>query len=214
VVVAGFTSVHVSRVSPTCMRCGFHRLAAGSRGRRHQLACDEQVIEKARFHAAHFVLVTDRKDRNDKRILQEYRNQSAIEGHNGFRWLKNVALVAPVFLKTPSRIAALGLVFILERMVRNYLQFELRRQLEATNQTVGGRKKNTRTKKPTAETALLHFMGVSGIRVTVGEQILERRADTLTEDAEVVVELLRISPDIFTRSFEKWPSFEMETCRM
>ena len=177
-----------------------------------QLERATEVIEKARFHASHFVLVTDRMDWSDERILQEYRNQSAIEGHTGFRWLKNVALVAPVFLKTPSRIAALGLVFILALMVRNYLQFELRRQLKATNQTVGGRKKNTRTKKPTTETALIHFMGVSCIRVSSGDRILQRKADTLTADAKVVLDLLRIPPDIFTRPFEKWPLFESETC--
>lgn len=177
-----------------------------------QLARATDVIAKARFHASHFVLVTDRMDWTDERILQEYRNQSAIEGHTGFRWLKNVALVAPVFLKKPSRIAALGLVFILALMVRNYLQFELRRQLQATNQTIGGRKKNTRTKQPTTETALIHFMGVSCIRISSGDHIVQRKADVLTEDAKVVLELLRIPPDIFTRPFEKWPLFEMETC--
>ncbi|MCP3962754.1 MAG: IS1634 family transposase [bacterium] len=49
-----------------------------------QLAPDEASIDKARFHAAHFVLVTDRSDWSDERILQEYRHQSMIEGHCGY----------------------------------------------------------------------------------------------------------------------------------
>lgn len=177
-----------------------------------QLSRADKVIAKAKFHASHFVLVTDRMDWSDERILMEYRNQSAIEGHGGFRWLKNVALVAPVFLKTPSRIAALGLVFMLALMVRNYLQFELRRQLEATDQTVGGRKKNTRTNKPTTETALLHFMGVSSVRASADDRIVQRSVDALSADAKVILELLRVHPDIFTRPFEKWPPLERATC--
>ena len=58
-----------------------------------------------------------------------------------------MALVAPISLKT--RIAALGLVFALALMVRDYLQFELRRQLQAKDETVRGRKERARTRKGT-----------------------------------------------------------------
>src|SRR5699024_2668400 len=63
---------------------------------------DEAAIDKARFHARHFVLATDHLDRatwSDERILQEYRHQHMIEGHTGFRWLKGVAEVAPILLE-------------------------------------------------------------------------------------------------------------------
>lgn len=166
---------------------------------------DDEAIAKARFHASHYMLVTDREDWDDARILSEYRHQSMIEGSCGFRWLKNVARVAPVFLKTPHRIAALGLVFVLALMVRNYLQFELRRELEGCDQTVRGRKPRVRTKKPTAETALLNFMGMSSVLFFVGEAFVQRRVERLRPDALTVLELLGVPPEIFTLPYEKWP---------
>lgn len=169
------------------------------------LAPDEPAIDKARFHAAHFVLVTDRYDWDDAHILAEYRHQSMIEGHSGFRWLKNVALVAPIFLETPHRIAALGLVFILALMVRNYLQFELRRRLEQTDRTVRGRKRRVRTKSPTTETALLNFMGLSSVLVFHGDTFLGRKVEPLSEDARTVLELLGVPIEAFKLPLEKWP---------
>lgn len=166
---------------------------------------NQDAIDKARFHAAHFVLVTDHMDWDDGRILREYREQSMIEGHCGFRWLKNVALVAPVFLKTPHRIAALGLIFVLALMVRNYLQFELRRKLVETDKTVRGRKRRVRTNNPTTETALLNFMGMGSILVSLGDRIMQRKTDPLTPDALTVLELLGVPPEVFTLPFEKWP---------
>lgn len=179
-----------------------------------QLTRDEQAIAKAAFHAAHFVLVTDHDDWNDAHILAEYRQQSMIEGHCGFRWLKNVALVAPVFLKTPHRIAALGLVFVLALMVRNYLQFELRRQLEAQDETVRGRKRRVRTKKPTTETALINFMGLSSVLIYAGEQYLQRKVEPFQDDALTVLELLGIPPEVFRLPFEKWPPLAPEISGM
>lgn len=179
-----------------------------------QLARDEEAIAKAAFHAAHYVLVTDRDDWDDARILQEYRHQNLIEGHCGFRWLKNVALVAPVFLKTPHRIAALGLVFVLALMVRNYLQFELRRQLEAEDRTVRGRKQRVRTKRPTAETALLNFMGLSSVLLFSGDRFVQRKVEPLKPDAITVLELLGIPPEVFSLPYEKWPPLAPETSGM
>jgi transposase len=169
------------------------------------LEADDLAIAKARFHAAHFVLVTDRHDWDDTRILAEYRHQSAIEGTTGFRWLKNIALVAPIFLKTPHRIAALGLVFILSLMVRNYLQFELRRSLEKTGRTVRGRKPRVRTKAPTTETALLNFFGLASVLVFVEDRFVQRKTETLKPDAKTVLELLGVPIEVFSSPFEKWP---------
>ena len=169
------------------------------------LTRNEAAIERAAFHAAHYLLVTDRDDWDAARILQEYRHQSLIEGTCGFRWLKNVALVAPIFLKTPHRIAALGLVFVLALMVRNDLQFELRRQLKAKDATVRGRKERVRTQRPTAETALLNFMGLSSGLWYDRDRLVKRRVDALKPDAITILELLGIPPSVFTTPYDKWP---------
>lgn len=102
----------------------------------YDLTRDEDRIEAERFHAAHFVLLSDHVDAatwSDQRIFSAWREQQSIEGHAGFRWLKGVADVAPVFLKLPHRISALALVFMFALMVRNWIEATARRVLKATN---------------------------------------------------------------------------------
>jgi len=176
-----------------------------------ELEPDDEAVAKARFHAAHYVLVTDREDWDAERILQEYRQQSMIEGSCGFRWMKNVARVAPVFLKTPHRIAALGLVFVLALMVRNYLQFELRRRLEETGETVRGRKPRVRTKSPTTETAFLNFMGLSSVLVFLGDRFVQRKTERLSRDALTVLSVLGVPEEAFKQPYEKWRHLAVRT---
>ena len=98
---------------------------------------DQDAIDEARKKASCFVLVTDwsEEEWKDQRVLAEYRHQHSIEGHTGFRWLKGPAAVAPVFLKTPSRIRAMGLIMVLALMVRNYIQHTLRSELAERGET-------------------------------------------------------------------------------
>lgn len=165
----------------------------------------EEEIEKDRFHSRHFVLATDHVDASswsDQRVLEEYRHQHIIEGDTGFRWLKNVAAVAPVFLETPRRIAALALVFVLGLMVRNYIQFTLRRRLAETKETVLDRKKNP-TRNPTTETALLRFAGVVGLRIEVGDHVV-RQVHGIDAHCLTVLEMLRVPIEAFTMPHGKF----------
>ncbi len=148
-------------------------------------AADER-IERRRFHGCHFILATDHVDRNgwtDADLYRTYREQYEIEGHMGFRWLKGPAAVAPMFLKLPHRMNALGLIFVLSMMVRNYVQWEVRAYLEKTGQEVPyyGDKKPTRT--PTAEVIWNLFIGVRSTVVHVDEQrhqVIEGLSDAAT----------------------------------
>jgi transposase len=166
---------------------------------REPLARDEEAVEALRFHLRHFVLVTDHLDRErwpDARLLAEYRHQHLIEGVTGFRWLKNVATVAPVFLHTPHRIAALGLVLVLALMVRNYLQFTLRRRLKETGSTVPDRLGKP-TASPTAETALLAFAAVTVVQLFVGEQRVGRQLTGLNPHVATVLTMLHLDERVF-----------------
>ena len=176
-----------------------------------ELERDDDAVARARFHAAHYVLVSDRADWDAARILAEYREQSMIEGVCGFRWLKSIVDVAPVMLKTPHRISAVGLVFVLAMMVRNYLQFELRRKLEETDTTVRGRKVRVRTKKPTAETSYLSFQHLRTMTVRLGGQLIKRQVDPLSEDARTILSHLSIPIEVFGLPFEKWPPLASST---
>ena len=142
------------------------------------LAPDEALMERARFHARHFVLVTDHVDPgewSDADVLAAYRHQHLIEGDCGFRWLKNVADVAPVFLKTPRRIAALGLVFVLALMVRNYIQFTIRARLAETGKALPDRKGRP-TQHLTTETALMSMSKAAVVLVVLGGRVVQREA--------------------------------------
>jgi transposase len=167
---------------------------------REPLSADPEAVATLRFHARHFVLVTDHLDREawpDERVLAEYRHQWVLEGHTGFRWLKNIATVAPVFLHTPRRIAALGVVLMLALMVRNYIQFELRRRLAETGDTVPNRLDKP-TQKPTTETALMSFATIQVVHITAGGQSLGRKLTPLNEHARTVLRMLRVDPAVFT----------------
>lgn len=133
---------------------------------------DDAVIASTRQRRSCFVLATDWDQETwaDQRVLAEYRHQHIVEGHTGFRWLKGPAAVAPVFLKTPQRIRAMGLVLVLALMVRNYIQATMRAELVELGETLP----HPFTKKPerslTTEMAFEHFGGVTTEVLTLGEE--------------------------------------------
>lgn len=132
---------------------------------------DQDAIAAARKRASCFVLVTDWEEDewDDRRVLAEYRHQHSIEGHTGFRWLKGPAAVAPVFLKTPGRIRAMGLVLILALMVRNDIQGTLRSELAERGETLPHPFTRKEQTSLTPEMAFEHFSGLMGQVVTLGE---------------------------------------------
>ena len=166
---------------------------------------DEDAIAAARRQASCFVLVTDwaEDEWSDERVLAEYRHQAMVEGHTGFRWLKGPAAVAPVFLETPTRIRALGFVFMIALMVRNFIQFTLR----------GGMKKRGRgvrhpfRKKPddnlTTEMALVWFDGAMTTALRLPGTQWTRRPTRLSEHALDVLQLLGIDEAVFNSPPER-----------
>lgn len=171
-----------------------------------ELTADTDAIEQARLYARHFVLITDHLDEetwSDERVFAEYRKQHLIENHSGFRWIKSEAAVAPMFLKTPRRIAALGLVFVLALMVRNYLQFALRQRLFEVEERVPYYGNRPDTAKPTTEVLFDIFAGVMVNQVIEDGEIVERRLANLSDAARRVLELLDVAVEVFTRVREK-----------
>ena len=168
---------------------------------RVSLSRNDSAIEQAHRHASCFVLVTDwaEEEWDDARVLAEYRHQALVEGHTGFRWLKGPAAAAPVFLETPTRIRALGFVFMVALMVRNYIQFTLRAKMK--NRGWGVR--HPFRKKPddnlTTEMAMVWFDGVVANSLRTPGTDWSRRPPTLSEDARDILRLLGISEKVFSR---------------
>jgi len=129
---------------------------------------DPGAVLRERRHASCFPLITDHLDTpgwDDVRILAEYRHQGIVEGVTGFRWLKGPAAVSPMFLKTPTRMRALGFVMILALTVRNLWQFTMRSAARAAGEKIA----HPFTKRPvsnlTAEMAMEHFGGMQTLRL-------------------------------------------------
>ena len=92
-------------------------------------------------------------------------HQGVVEGNTGFRWLKGPAAVAPMFLKTPTRMRALGLVMVLALMVRNLWQYRMRAAARAAGEKIT----HPFTKRPvtnlTAEMAMEHFGAMQAVKL-------------------------------------------------
>lgn len=131
-----------------------------------QLHRDTSCIERVRRQKGRFILATNELDREalpDTAILQEYKEQSKTE--SGFRFLKdNTFEVSSIFLKKPARITALMMVMTLCLMVYGFAEFHLRKNLQATNDTLPNQLGKP-TQTPTMKWVYRLFHGVSVIRV-------------------------------------------------
>lgn len=165
-----------------------------------RLARDDAAIARVRHASSCFVLVSDwmSEQWSDERVLAEYRAQSKLEGITGFRWLKDVAEIAPVFLENPQRIRALGLVFVLSLMVRNYLQYTLRSAMKARGEGVRHRFSGKIDDNLTTEMALAWFSGVQSVLVVLPDGRRTRAPPQLLPQALEILELLGLSADIYT----------------
>ncbi|MCQ3928796.1 MAG: hypothetical protein DPW17_16205 [Candidatus Jettenia sp.] len=82
--------------------------------------------------------ILDCSGMTDTEILKAYKGQSAVE--TNFKWAKNPAAVAPVFLKDPKRIAVLGFVYLVALMVYTLMHRQIRQSLKQAQKTLPGNK--------------------------------------------------------------------------
>jgi transposase len=69
--------------------------------------------------------------------VQAYKGQPAVE--LSFKWAKNPAAIAPIFLEPPTRIAALGCVYLIALLVYTLVERQVRKQLAARGETLPAR---------------------------------------------------------------------------
>ena len=103
----------------------------------------------------------------DAEILQAYQEQNTTV-EPGFRWIKNPAAIAPVWLEKPERIAALAMLTVIGLLVSTVIQRQVRLHLRTHNQQVPGNKGATAT--PTAAVVLTLFAQVALVQFWLGEQ--------------------------------------------
>lgn len=163
-----------------------------------QLLAD--AIVSAKQHASCFPLVTDHLDTpgwDDARILAEYRHQGIVEGNTGFRWLKGPAAAAPMFLKTNTRIRALGAVMVLALMVRNLWQFRMRTAAKEACETITHPFTKREVKNLTAEMAMEHFGGIQSVQFQQADGRWKRLRQKVSEVGLQILKFLRVSETVF-----------------
>src|SRR3989442_126866 len=100
----------------------------------------------------------------DAELLQAYQDQNATV-EPGFRWIKNPAAIAPVWLEKPERIAALAMLTVLGLLVYSVIQRQVRLYLRTHDQQLPGNK--GMTAMPTAALVLALFTHVALVQFWV-----------------------------------------------
>jgi len=152
-----------------------------------------EAIEKLREKAGCFVLLTNvpAEEKSALEILRTYKEQDGIEKNFGF--LKDPLVANDVFLKTPSRIEALGLVLVLSLLLWRLMERTMRSKTKEENSKLTGWN-NGKTAKPTS-----FMMASKFLPVVVG--IKEGKRFLFTPLNQVQLAYLRaldVHPDIFT----------------
>jgi transposase len=156
-----------------------------------------QAHEAARKQAARqhglYILVTSQVEASAKQVWADYRGQKEVEG--GFRWLKAPGQIAPLFLHTPSRVEALGMVFTLALLLYRLMQWQLRSNLEKTHTTIPGHHGKP-TQKPTLAQAMKYF---DNINVVYTNTEFGKRRDVvgLLPIHHLIMKLLDVSPEVY-----------------
>jgi transposase len=105
---------------------------------RGTLTVDEEKVTPYRQGAGRFILATNVLDKEvltSEEMLSKYKGQQSVE--RGFRFLKDpMFFTDSVFLKSPKRIEALGLIMGLCLLVYNLGQRQLRQTLQRRQRTV------------------------------------------------------------------------------
>jgi transposase len=125
---------------------------------------------------------------SDEEALRIYKGQSTVEG--SMRWAKCVANVAPIYLKTPRRIAALGMVYVLALMVRTLLQRTVRAKLQEEKKTIPGNVGQGRTDKPTAEVIFRLFSNTISIGLELEDGQRVKYLGNITTEKAAVFDLI------------------------
>lgn len=156
----------------------------------------EQAIARARAEAGCFVLITNEPEESSgglssKELLRAYHDQHSVEQNFGF--LKDLVIVNALFLKSPRRIEALGLILVLALMIWRLMERTMRVSLKASESKVVGWN-NRQTSRPTSFMMTTKFVSVIVIRTD------ERRflAEPLDPIQERYLQILGLSEAVFT----------------
>jgi transposase len=129
--------------------------------------------------------VLDTQHLSDTELLRAYKGQPAAE--LSFTWAKNPAAIAPIFLETPTRIAALGCVYLIALLVYTLVERQVRKSLAERGETLPDRP--APSQRPTARTVFQLMRNVAVVTLVWGGQ-RHRRVTALSPVQLHVIGLL------------------------
>jgi len=99
---------------------------------------DEDVISRAQLQAGCFVLLSNIPyyEMGSYEMLDTYKAQDSVE--KNFAFLKDDAIANSLFLKSPARLEALGLILVLSLMVWRLMERCMRNALNTSGSTIQG----------------------------------------------------------------------------
>ncbi|MGA9752821.1 MAG: IS1634 family transposase [Acidobacteriota bacterium] len=173
--------------TPTSMRYGL----------RIDFNLDEKAVERAREEAGCFVLITNTLAEGEgsapaKELLTIYKDQHMVEQNFGF--LKDPVFVNALFLKSPRRIEALGLVLVLALLIWRLMERTMRVNLAQNQQKITGWEKR-QTSRPTSFMMTTKFIGIFVLTADLGRRL----AKPLSPVQIQYLEILELAHDIFTK---------------
>lgn len=150
------------------------------------LTLNLRVVTQHQQRAGRFVLATnvlESEQLGEQQALQEYKGQQGNE--RGFRFLKDPMFFASsVFLKSPERIMALGMIMGVCLLVYNLGQRQLRLALQGANQTLPNQL-GKGTPCPTLRWVFQCFMAVHLVVLNGVKQVVN-----LTDDRRRILQFL------------------------
>lgn len=166
-------------------------------GLRNDLCVDDKAVQKLRDEAGCFVLITNTPREGNgaidpKQLLTIYKDQHMVEGNFGF--LKDPVFVNALFLKTPKRIEALGLILVLTLMIWRLMERTMRLNLAKTNTKITGWMKR-QTSRPTSFMMTTKFIGI----YVLSHARTRKLSKPLTPVQLDYIHILGLSPDTFLK---------------
>ena len=133
-----------------------------------EIEYDTEAVNRLRTELGRFVLATNDLELSADDLLKHYKGQGAVE--RGFRFLKDPTFrIDDIYLKKTSRIQALTMIMVLCLFVYSTTEFQLRKRLEDTKETVTGPTKK-QIQKPTLKWTFYLFRRVKELRFKEGEK--------------------------------------------
>jgi transposase len=111
-----------------------------------------------------------------------------------FGFLKDPAIVDSLFLETPERIEALGLILLTALLIWRLMERSMRRSVEESDEPVSGWD-NKPTRRPTSFMMTTKFSGVMVIKIGA-KRILNRE---FSSAQKAFLHALHVSPEVFTQ---------------